>query len=86
MNGNGLAITEAREQDALHAIVLQAFILPAAFRKVFLLCDIQGFTINEAATILEISAAAVSARLDRARRLLAARIRTHDGEFLRHQS
>jgi DNA-directed RNA polymerase specialized sigma24 family protein len=48
--------------------VLHAFGLRPALRDVFLLCDIQGVTIAEAAAILNISPAVVATRLVRARR------------------
>jgi DNA-directed RNA polymerase specialized sigma24 family protein len=60
--------------SAFQRVVLHAFGLRPAFRDVLLLCDIQECTIAEAAAILDISAAAVCVRLDRARRLLSARL------------
>jgi DNA-directed RNA polymerase specialized sigma24 family protein len=62
------------DQEALERVVLHAFAMPSAFRKAFLLCDIQGFTVNETAAILGISSSAVSLRLERARRELNARL------------
>ncbi len=53
---------------------MQAFRLPSVFRRLFLLCDIQGFTVAEAAVILGISLAAVTKRLDRARREINVRL------------
>ena len=62
------------DQEALERIVMHAFALPSVFRKALLLCDIQGFTVDEAAAILGISSSAVTARLDRARRELNVRL------------
>jgi DNA-directed RNA polymerase specialized sigma24 family protein len=62
------------DQDALERIVMHAFGLRPVFRRAFLLCDIQGFTVAEAAAILGISPAAVTTRLDRARRELNVRL------------
>ncbi|HWZ84199.1 MAG TPA: sigma factor-like helix-turn-helix DNA-binding protein [Terriglobales bacterium] len=62
------------DREALERIVLHAFEMPLAFRKAFLLCDIQGFTVNETAAILRISPEAVSSRLNRARRELNVRL------------
>jgi len=59
----------------MHALGL----LPA-LRKVFLLCAIQGFTIEEAAAILQISPTAATLRLARARREIDIRLRPCDPE------
>lgn len=56
------------DQGALERIVMHALELRPVFRRAFLLCDIQGFTVAEAAGILDISPASVETRLDRARR------------------
>jgi DNA-directed RNA polymerase specialized sigma24 family protein len=48
------------DQEALERIVLHAFGLRPIFRRVFLLCDIQGFTVAKAASILGISSAATA--------------------------
>jgi DNA-directed RNA polymerase specialized sigma24 family protein len=56
------------EQEAFERVVMHAFELLPVFRKVFLLCDIEGFSVAETAEILGISPAAVVLRLDRARR------------------
>ncbi len=74
MYGNGPITRMTSDRDALERIVMQAFGLPPVFRKVFLLCDIQGFTAAEAAAILGISPAAVTKRLDRARREINVRL------------
>jgi len=67
MNGNSPVVRKTGEQDALQEIVMHAFSLRPAFRRVFLLCDIQGFTVARTAAILGISNAAVRTRLYRAR-------------------
>lgn len=64
----------ATDQDALERIVLHALGLRPLFRRVFMLCDIQGFTVVQVADILGISPAAVTARLDRARREVNVRL------------
>jgi DNA-directed RNA polymerase specialized sigma24 family protein len=74
MNNNNPITRMASDKDALERIVMHAFRLRSAFRKVFLLCDIQGFTVAEAAAILGISPAAATVRLDRARREMNVRL------------
>ena len=74
MNDNKTITRIATDQDALERIVMHAFTLSSMFRRVFLLCDIQGFTIDEAANTLGISPAAATARLDRARREMNVRL------------
>ena len=74
MNSNEGVTRMATDQDALERIVTHAFGLRPVFRRVFLLCDIQGFTVAEAAAILGISPAAVTTRLDRARREMNVRL------------
>jgi len=59
---------ETRQQDAFQRIMKHASGLLPVFRKVFILCAIRGFTIEEAAAVLRISPAAVALRLARARR------------------
>jgi DNA-directed RNA polymerase specialized sigma24 family protein len=49
-------------------IVMRAFDLDPMNRDAFLLCDIQGFTIREAAFALEVTPDVLTNRLDRARR------------------
>jgi DNA-directed RNA polymerase specialized sigma24 family protein len=53
---------------SLERIVILAFQLLPVFRKAFLLCEIQGLTVAEAAAILRISPQAVAIRLERARK------------------
>ena len=53
---------------------MHAFGLRPVIRRAFLLCDIQGFTVAEAAAILGVSPAAVTTRLDRARREMNVRL------------
>lgn len=72
----------ANGQDAFERIVMHAFELRPAFRRAFLLCDIQGFTITEAAAILRISPTAVAVRLDRARREMDLRLQAKPADNL----
>ena len=75
MNFDTGVIRTTSDPDAVRRSVTQAFFLRPIFRRAFLLCDVQGFTVKEAADILGIGPAAVEARLDRARRLLSVRMR-----------
>jgi len=52
----------------LQAVVMHALHLRPALREVFLLCDIQGCSITEAAMMLGIEPDAVVRRLEHARR------------------
>jgi DNA-directed RNA polymerase specialized sigma24 family protein len=72
MNSNNPATRDAGQHDALEANVMHAIGVGPLFRKAYLLCDIQGLTIDDAAGILGISPSAVSIRLDRARRAMSA--------------
>ena len=54
--------------DDMQIMIMQAFHLKRIYREAFILCDVQGRSINEAAFILGAEPADVSARLDRARR------------------
>lgn len=74
MNVDKTITRTATDQDAVERSVMHASGLLPVFRRAFLLCDIQGFTVPEVAAILGISPAAVKARLDRARRLLSVRM------------
>jgi len=74
MSGMDRITRMSSDQEALERIVMHAFAMPSVFRKAFLLCDIQGFSVAETASILGISASAVALRLDRARRELNARL------------
>jgi hypothetical protein len=65
---------ETSEQDAFRRIVGHALGLLPVFRKVFILCAIRGFTIEEAAAVLRTSPAAVALRLARARREIDIRL------------
>ena len=55
-------------------LVEHAFGLRTALRKVFLLCDVRGFTVEEAAKTLDITPTVVTLRLDRARREMRVRL------------
>lgn len=74
MNANGSITRLSTDLDALERIVMHAFGLRPVIRRAFLLCDIQGFTVAEAAAILGVSPAAVTTRLDRARREMNVRL------------
>lgn len=65
---------ETVEQYAFKEIVMQAFTLHAAFRKVFFLCEVRGLTIVETAAVLRISPVAVKLRLERAHREIEAKL------------
>jgi DNA-directed RNA polymerase specialized sigma24 family protein len=54
--------------QTFQAIVMQALQLRRTYREVFILCEIKGYTVGEAAEILGISAAAAERRLQQARR------------------
>lgn len=75
MNSDTAVTRMTSDPDAVKRSVMQALFLRPIFRRAFLLCDVQGFTVTEAADILGIGPAAVKARLDRARRLLSVRMR-----------
>ena len=51
--------------------------LPVDFRVVILLCDIEGFTYEEIATILDIPIGTVRSRLHRARNMLKEKLKTY---------
>ncbi|HZR67398.1 MAG TPA: sigma factor-like helix-turn-helix DNA-binding protein [Terriglobales bacterium] len=60
--------------DEFQRLVMHAFSLRSVLRKVFLLCEVRGFTTEEAARILGISPRAATVRLERARREVNARM------------
>jgi DNA-directed RNA polymerase specialized sigma24 family protein len=57
-----------REPGAFQRALLRAFELPKAYRDVFVLTDIQGYTLPEIASMLRISTRTAQSRLERARR------------------
>lgn len=59
-----------QEPGAFQCALLRAFQLPQAYREVFLLKDIQGYSLAEVAAILGISIDTALARLKRARRTI----------------
>jgi hypothetical protein len=65
---------EVSNRGVLHKKRVHAFGLRPIFCKVFLLCDIAGCTIAEAAGVLGIGPAAVALRLARARREINIRL------------
>src|SRR5262249_32958606 len=66
------------ERAEFQRIVTNALGLTYACREVFLLCDIQGFTISKAAGFLGISPAVVRTRLNQARREMHERLRNQE--------
>jgi RNA polymerase sigma factor (sigma-70 family) len=54
-------------RDTFQALVMQALQLRRAYREVFILCDIKGYTVAETALLLGISEDSVMRRLHRAR-------------------
>ncbi len=65
-------------RDAMGDEVTQAInALPVAFRLVILLCDIEGFTYEEIAAILNIPVGTVRSRLHRARGLLKKKLKDY---------
>jgi DNA-directed RNA polymerase specialized sigma24 family protein len=77
-NSRGPLASTTRNHDAFQRIVMHAFALPSAFRKVYLLCAIRGFTVAKTAVILGISSEAVILRLHRARREMKMRLQTEE--------
>jgi DNA-directed RNA polymerase specialized sigma24 family protein len=74
MNAKGPITRMSSDHEALERIVMHAFGLRPVIRRAFLLCDIQGVTVTEAAAILGISPPAVTTRLSRARREMNVRL------------
>jgi DNA-directed RNA polymerase specialized sigma24 family protein len=62
------AVDGMREPGAFQRALLRAFELPKAYRDVFVLTDIQGYTLPEIASMLRISTRTAQSRLERARR------------------
>lgn len=52
----------------MQAVILHALQLRRVYREVFILCDIQGRSISEAAVLLDVLPTVAAARLERARR------------------
>jgi DNA-directed RNA polymerase specialized sigma24 family protein len=74
MNSSETITRMASDQEALERIVMHAFDLHPSFRRVFLLCDIQGFAVDRAADILGVSPSTVETRLEHARREMNVRL------------
>jgi len=72
MNGNVSAHLSQRADFPI--LVAHAFGLPTELRKVFLLCEVRGYTIEETANTLGITPIVATLRLDRARREMRARL------------
>jgi len=59
---------DQNEKPSFQLTMLRAFLLPVACRDVYVLKDIQGYTLPEVATVLGISKDEVTKHLRRARR------------------
>jgi DNA-directed RNA polymerase specialized sigma24 family protein len=70
-----LLIHQESTPEAFQVVVMHALELRPVFRNIFLLCEIQEFSIDQAASILGISSEAARLRLNRARRELSIRMR-----------
>ncbi|HEY7353912.1 MAG TPA: sigma factor-like helix-turn-helix DNA-binding protein [Terriglobales bacterium] len=55
------------DADEFQRLVMHAFCLPSVLRKVFLLCEVRGLSIEEAAEILRIPTTLATSRLEEAR-------------------
>jgi RNA polymerase sigma-70 factor (ECF subfamily) len=66
--------TEMSRQEIRHFLEQAIDTLPAAFRAVFVLRDVEGFSVEETATYLKIKPETVRTRLHRARKLMRATI------------
>jgi RNA polymerase sigma-70 factor (ECF subfamily) len=65
-------LTVRDELRALHHAILE---LPSHYREVIVLCSLQEKTYHEAAALLQCSEGTIASRMNRARALLAARLR-----------
>jgi RNA polymerase sigma-70 factor, ECF subfamily len=65
-------LTVRDELRALHDAILE---LPSHYREVVVLCSLQEKTYHEAAVLLQCSEGTIASRMNRARALLAARLR-----------
>jgi DNA-directed RNA polymerase specialized sigma24 family protein len=75
MNSN-LSAQYLSRPNEFQRLVMHAFGLRSELRKVFLLCEVRGCTIEETARILGITTTVATLRLDRARREVKARLAT----------
>ena len=69
-------LAEIMRGEIVNAVRQAVLTLPAHYREVVVLCDFQELSYAEAATVLECAVGTVSSRLNRARNLLAERLRT----------
>ena len=53
--------------DEFQRLVMHAFSLPSVLRKVFLLCEVRGLPVEQAAEILRIPITMATSRLEEAR-------------------
>jgi DNA-directed RNA polymerase specialized sigma24 family protein len=67
VTGSAKETNERRRYENFQALVMKALQLRRAFREVFILCDIRGYSAGETATILGISEDSVMRRLEKAR-------------------
>ena len=73
------AVIRRETVELAYLAVIQ--LLPARQRAVLLLRDVQGYSAAETAEILELSAAAVTSALQRARATIAGRVTARDGDW-----
>jgi RNA polymerase sigma-70 factor (ECF subfamily) len=74
-------------RDEMIGAVRQAVLaLPARYREVVVLCDFQELSYAEAALVLDCALGTVSSRLNRARTLLANRLRAMSGQGVKEFS
>ncbi len=74
-----LAVPDAQQANATRQAIIRALhALPLQHRQLVILCDVQGFTSREAATILGCSAVSVRVRLCRAHEQLRQLLSTDD--------
>jgi DNA-directed RNA polymerase specialized sigma24 family protein len=62
------------DADEFQRLVMHAFCLPSVLRKVFLLCEVRGLSVEQAAGILRIPTTLVTSRLEEARGEVSARM------------
>jgi len=68
MRGDSSSTPGQDERPSFQLTMLRAFLLPGACRDVYVLKDIQGYTLPEVANVLGISKDEVTKHLRRARR------------------
>jgi DNA-directed RNA polymerase specialized sigma24 family protein len=71
MNRDQIVDRKADGPGVFRRIVMRALGLDPAFREVFLLCEVQGFTVEETAHILDSTSTQVAEMLRRARQAMS---------------